>query len=52
MEIGFEFKIEVFILKDIVIVMIDMIGFSFFKRGYCIEKGGVFIKENMAAVIL
>lgn len=32
--------------------MIDMIGLSFFKCGYCVEKGGVLIKENMVVVII
>lgn len=52
MENGAEFRIEVTILKDIVTVMIDTTGFSLFKRGYRVDKGGAPIKENMAAAIL
>ena len=52
MENGPEFKIEVYILKDIATVMIDTTGSSLFKRGYRTEKGGAPIKENMAAAIL
>lgn len=51
-ENGAEFKIEVSILKDKATVMIDTTGSSLFKRGYCAEKGGAPIKENMAAAII
>ena len=51
-ENGAEFRIEVFILKDKVTVMIDTTGASLFKRGYRVEKGGAPIKENMAAAII
>ncbi|MCS4488606.1 THUMP domain-containing class I SAM-dependent RNA methyltransferase [Streptococcus sciuri] len=51
-EIGAEFKIEVSILKDQVMIMIDTTGSSLFKRGYRMDKGGAPIKENMAAAIL
>lgn len=52
MENGPEYKIEVSILKDMATVMIDTTGYSLFKRGYRVEKGGAPIKENMAAAIL
>mgnify|MGYP002247053178 FL=1 len=51
-ENGAEFRIEVFILKDKVTVMIDTTGASLFKRGYRVAKGGAPIKENMAAAII
>lgn len=51
-EIGAEYKIEVSILKDKVTVMIDTTGYSLFKRGYRVDKGGAPIKENMAAAII
>ena len=44
-ENGAEFRIEVFILKDKVTVMIDTTGASLFKRGYRVAKGGAPIKE-------
>ena len=37
-ENGAEFRIEVFILKDKVTVMIDTTGASLFKRGYRVAK--------------
>lgn len=51
-EIGVLFKLEVVFLKDKVMLMLDMIGLSLFKWGYCIEKGGVFFKENMVVVLV
>ncbi|HGN5369128.1 TPA: class I SAM-dependent RNA methyltransferase [Streptococcus pyogenes] len=51
-EVGSTFNIEVSILKDQATIMIDTTGYSLFKRGYRVQKGGAPIKENMAAAIL
>lgn len=51
-ETGAEFKLEVALLKDHVLITLDTTGPSLFKRGYRLEKGGAPLKENMAAALV
>lgn len=51
-ETGPEYKIEVALLKDKVLLTLDTSGVGLHKRGYRADQGGAPIKETLAAALV